>query len=125
MRPLRSNNAIKTSDALFFAGGIADVCGDVPEMRRSEVAKMKAILPDLGRDSYAALRAAVERLHTADPENGTAADHLNALLVVRAAERGREAARGRGCDAMRPAEAEGFRAFWSWRPAEPPEPDRR
>jgi hypothetical protein len=125
MRPLRSNNAIKTVDLLFFAWGIADVCGDVPDMRRSETAKRNALLPELGRDSYAALRAAVERLHPADAGNGTAADHLNGLLMIRAAERGREAARGRGCDAMRPAEADGFRAFWSWRPAEPPDPERR
>lgn len=123
--PLRSNDAIRTSEALAFALGIAEVCGDVPDMRRSQSAEMDDRLPELGMASFAVLRAEVERLHPGDPENGTAADHLDALMMIRGMDGGRKAATARGCDAMRPAEADGFRAFWSWRPAEPPDPERR
>jgi hypothetical protein len=125
IRPLQSNNAIQTAEALFFAGGIATVCGDIPGILSWDNAETDDRLFKLGMASIAILKVAVGRVHPGDPQNGTAAEHLYAVMTIRGVDSGHEAATAGGCDAMRPVEAEGFRAFRAWRPAEPPDPERR
>jgi hypothetical protein len=125
LRPLRSNDAVKVSELLSFAIGVWNVCGDVPEMRSRDSEELARRSSELGMALVVVLKAEVERLHPGHPENRTAINHLMALMTERGLVSGQDAAMVRGCDAMRPVEAEGFRAFWSWQPPAPPDSNRR
>jgi len=125
--PLESNRAIQVVEELFFADGITMICGDYPVPQDLQGLNTNADDTEqrVGKASYDAVLAEVERLHPGQPTNRDAAQHIWEIMMEQAWARGRGAAKTRGCAAMEPEVAAARCALRSWRPAAQPDPPSR